>query len=69
MTVSYTHLDVYKRQEYDLRGVDKRSTWFTTAKKKYLASPELGDFRNMLQISLYLARSVRRMHQAGLRCV
>lgn len=52
--------------EYDLRGVDKRSTWFTTAKKKYLASPELGDFRNMLQISLYLARSVRRMHQAGL---
>lgn len=52
--------------EYNLSGVDKRSTWFTTSRRKYLTKSQLGDFRAMLQISIALARSVRRMHQAGL---
>lgn len=51
----------------DLKGKDKKSDWFTSpVLKKNLAKEELGDFRNMLKISASLARSVRRMHQAGL---
>lgn len=50
----------------NLKGVDKRSNWFTSKNRKYLSREELGDFRSMFQISILLARSVRRMHQAGL---
>lgn len=49
-----------------LKGKDKKSNWFTTTNRKYLNASELGDFRSILQISILLARSVRRMHQAGL---
>lgn len=50
-----------------LRGKDKRSKWFTSARnRQYLNVEEIGDFRSMLQLSISLARSVRRMHQAGL---
>lgn len=49
-----------------LKGKDKKSNWFTNKNRKYLNSSELGDFRSMLQMSLLLARSLRRMHQAGL---
>ena len=51
----------------DLKGKDKRASWFTSPKlRNYLRPEERGDFRSMLQISLSLARAVRRMHQAGL---
>ncbi len=50
----------------DLKGVDKKSNWFTSKNRKYLEPEELGDFRMMLQLSISLARSIRRMHQAGL---
>lgn len=50
-----------------LRGKDKKSCWFTSAKlRRVLREQELGDFRAMLQMSISLARSIRRMHQAGL---
>lgn len=51
----------------NLKGKDKKSQWFTSAKlRKILQPSELGDFRSMLQMSISLARSIRRMHQAGL---
>ena len=51
----------------ELRGKDKKSKWFTSAKlRRYMREQELGDFRSMLQMSISLARSIRRMHQAGL---
>lgn len=51
----------------ELRGKDKKSKWFTSAKlRRYIREGELGDFRSMLQMSISLARSIRRMHQAGL---
>ena len=51
----------------EIRGKDKRSKWFTSAKlRRYIKEKELGDFRAMLQMSISLARSIRRMHQAGL---
>lgn len=50
----------------DLKGKDKKSNWFTSKNRKYLKETELGDFRSMLQMSITLARSIRRMHQAGL---
>ncbi|MCI8398809.1 MAG: serine/threonine protein kinase [Oscillibacter sp.] len=50
-----------------LKGKDKRSRWFTSFRnRQYLELEELGDFRAMLQMSISLARSIRRMHQAGL---
>lgn len=49
-----------------LKGVDKKSNWFTSRNRKNLDKNELGDFRNMLQMSILLARAIRRMHQAGL---
>lgn len=50
-----------------LKGKDKRSKWFTSAKlRQYLKRKEIGDFRAMLDMSILLARAVRRMHQAGL---
>ncbi|MDE7244676.1 MAG: hypothetical protein K2O18_11985, partial [Oscillospiraceae bacterium] len=51
----------------DLCGKDKKSKWFTSPKlRRYMREQELGDFRAMLQMSISLARSVRRLHQAGL---
>lgn len=51
----------------DLRGKDKKSNWFTSPRlRRFLNEDELGDFRSMLQVSISLARSIRRMHQAGL---
>lgn len=50
----------------ELKGKDKKSNWFTTRNRRYLANSELGDFRSMLQMSISLARSIRRLHQAGL---
>lgn len=50
-----------------LKGKDKRSKWFTSERnRRHLDVEEIGDFRSMLQLSISLARSVRRMHQAGL---
>lgn len=49
-----------------LKGRDKKSNWFTSKNRKHLAAQELGDFRFMLGAGIMLARSVRRMHQAGL---
>ncbi|NLI21462.1 MAG: kinase [Clostridiales bacterium] len=49
-----------------IKGQDKKSNWFTSGTRKYLEKHELGDFRSMLQIAISLARSVRRLHQAGL---
>lgn len=50
-----------------LKGKDKRSKWFTSYRnRQYLEPEEIGDFRSMLQMSISLARSIRRMHQAGL---
>lgn len=51
----------------ELKGKDKKSKWFTSAKlRRFIKDQELGDFRAMLQMSISLARSIRRMHQAGL---
>ena len=50
----------------NLRGKDKISTWFTYKNRRYLNKEELGTFKGILQMSLQLARAVRRMHQAGL---
>ncbi len=51
----------------NLKGKDKKSQWFTSAKLRRILNPsELGNFRSMLQMSISLARSIRRMHQAGL---
>lgn len=49
-----------------LEGKDKKSNWFTSSNRRFLNKAELGDFRLMLQMSLLLARSIRRLHQAGL---
>ncbi|MGN0687373.1 MAG: hypothetical protein ACI4KA_04625 [Oscillospiraceae bacterium] len=50
----------------NLKGKDKKSNWFTGRNRRYIAPGELGDFRMMLRTAICLARSVRRMHQAGL---
>ncbi len=51
----------------ELKGKDKKSKWFTSAKlRRFMRETELGNFRSMLQMSISLARSIRRMHQAGL---
>ena len=50
----------------DLRGVDKKSNWFTSRNRKYLKPAELGNFMLMLKMSISLARAIRRMHTAGL---
>lgn len=50
----------------NLSGKDKNSKWFTGKSRRFLKSTELGNFRSMLQICILLARSIRRLHQAGL---
>ncbi|MBQ9436947.1 MAG: hypothetical protein IJU50_01305 [Lachnospiraceae bacterium] len=58
--------DAGASDQLKLKGKDKKSSWFTSRNRKYLNLVELGDFRSMLQMSLILARSIRRMHLAGL---
>lgn len=53
-------------QFLDLKGKDKKSNWFTSGNRRFLNKNELGDFRSMIQMSLLLSRSIRRLHQAGL---
>ena len=49
------------------RGQDKEVSWFITKNNRNnLRETELGDFRTMLQACVLLARSVRRLHVAGL---
>ncbi|MDR0986449.1 MAG: hypothetical protein LBL98_01975 [Ruminococcus sp.] len=50
----------------NLFGKDKKSNWFTSSNRKFLRGAELGDFRTALASCILLARSVRRLHQAGL---
>ena len=50
----------------ELKGKDKKSNWFTSRNRKYLEEAELGNFQHMLELSISLARAIRRMHQAGL---
>ncbi len=50
----------------NLNGKDKKSTWYTQKHRRYLNESELGDLKGLLEVSLMLAQSVRRMHQAGL---
>jgi serine/threonine protein kinase len=50
----------------NLFGKDKKSNWFTSSNRKFLHKAELGDFRSALACAVLLARSVRRLHQAGL---
>lgn len=50
----------------NLKGKDKKSNWFTSKNRQYLEKYELGDFKRILEMSILLARSVRRLHQAGL---
>jgi serine/threonine protein kinase len=50
----------------ELDGKDKKSNWFTGGNRRFLRKEELGDLRSWIQMSLLLARSVRRLHQAGL---
>ena len=49
-----------------LPGKEKKSKWFTSTSRKYLADSEKGDLQKMLAISIALARAVRRLHSAGL---
>lgn len=51
----------------ELKGKDKKSKWFTSAKlRRLMKEQELGNFQAMFQMSISLARAIRRMHQAGL---
>jgi serine/threonine protein kinase len=48
-------------------GKEKESTWFVRPKpRSLLPESEKGEWLNYLKICLLLARSVRRLHQAGL---
>ena len=50
----------------NLAGKEKKSKWFTSSVKKYLADSEKGNLQTMLCICIALARAVRRLHAAGL---
>ncbi len=52
--------------QLNLEGKDKKSNWFTSRNRRYLDKSELGNFQMMMKMSILLARSIRRMHQAGL---
>jgi serine/threonine protein kinase len=50
-----------------LTGKEKESTWFVRPKPRSMLPPEeQGNWINYLKICILLARSVRRLHQAGL---
>lgn len=50
------------------KGAEKKSTWYFSPYSKYHRVPaaEVGDWRNMLEVSLLLARGVRKLHSMGL---
>jgi hypothetical protein len=49
------------------RGKEKQGRWFSSAKLRAALPPaERGSLARMLQVSIRLARAVRRLHQAGL---
>lgn len=50
----------------DMAGKDKKSRWFTSRTRRWLADGECGNFQTMLRLSISLARAVRRLHTAGL---
>ncbi len=51
-----------------IRGKEKEGKWFASAnnRTKFLDPQELGDWSTHLKIGLMIARSVRRLHAAGL---
>ena len=57
---------VKKGYNLSLQGKEKKSKWFTSTVRKYLADTEKGDLQKMICISIALARAVRRLHAAGL---
>ncbi len=57
----------YFQHDRNLRGREKEGKWFASAKLLRNLDPvERGTFLSYLQISLKIARAVRRMHAAGL---
>ncbi len=50
----------------NLKGLEKKSTWFTSSSRRFLSDTEKGDLRRMLSVSIELSRAVRRLHAAGL---
>lgn len=51
----------------DKKGIEKKGTWFTRPRlRPQIEASELGDWKGMLLCSLDLARTVRRLHLAGL---
>ncbi len=49
------------------KGKEKQATWFTSPKLRRMLPPaEHGSWLGYLQVSIRLARAVRRMHNAGL---
>jgi serine/threonine protein kinase len=58
----------FNNDSLGIKGKEKQGKWFTTHTHRghYLAADERGDWLRFLQISLDLARGVRRLHAAGL---
>lgn len=58
----------YKGQKNDLKGVTKVGKWFTSPDLHFshLDAREVGDWRSFFNISLLVARAIRRLHLAGL---
>ncbi len=49
------------------KGKEKQGKWFSSLNvRKHLPSEEKGSWINYFQICIYIARAVRRLHQAGL---
>lgn len=49
------------------KGLEKEGKWFSSPRvRRHVPASELGSFLGYLQLCLCLARSVRRLHQAGL---
>ncbi len=50
------------------KGAEKKSRWYLLPYSKFFRVPaaEVGDWRNMLEVSLLLARGVRKLHSMGL---
>lgn len=59
--------DFFFQHDPKLKGNEKQGKWFASAQlMRILDATERGDFLKYLQISLKLARGVRRLHAAGL---
>jgi len=49
------------------KGQEKKGRWFQSAKlRPHLPKEERGDWMKYLSICIYMARAIRRLHQAGL---